>query len=99
MHPDLKRNLKCMTYVNYVVTDEEDRVVSSIANAIPKSKSKGAPKVSVKVYNAAFGLIPVEQYQSSLRARTLTREDPQAANAIDRKSTRLNSSHSQISYA
>jgi SpoVK/Ycf46/Vps4 family AAA+-type ATPase len=82
MHPDLKRNLNCLTYVNYVVTDEEDRVVKAIANSVVKSKKKDAPKVSVKIYNSAFGLIPVEQYQSSLRSRTHSRVDQQFANAI-----------------
>lgn len=82
MHPDLKRNLNCLTYVNYVVTDEEDRVVKAIANSVVKSKKKGAPTVSVKIYNSAFGLIPVEQYQSSLRSRTHSRVDQQFANAI-----------------
>lgn len=80
MHPDLKRNLKCMTYVNYVVTDEEDRVIRSIANSIVKPAQRKT-RVTVQVYNAAFGLIPAEQYQSSLRNRTLSRED-NFANAI-----------------
>ena len=80
MHPDLKRNLNCMTYVNYVVSDEEDRVINSIANSFvkrmgSKGPQKGAPLVSVKVFNAAFGLIPVEQYQISLKQRSLSRED------------------------
>lgn len=80
MHPDLKRNLNCMTYVNYVVTDEEDRVIRSIANAGSKT-SKRKTKVSVKIYNPAFGLIPVEQFQSSIRNRTLSRDEAYA-NAI-----------------
>lgn len=80
MHPDLKRNLKCMTYVNYVVTDEEDRVINSIAHALAKrmgqqrTSKKGPPGVSVKVYNAAFGLIPVEHLQNNLKQRALARE-------------------------
>lgn len=69
-----------MTYVNYVVSDEEDRVINSIANSFVKRmgtkgpQRKGAPRVTVKVFNAAFGLIPVEQYQVSLKQRSLSRE-------------------------
>jgi SpoVK/Ycf46/Vps4 family AAA+-type ATPase len=78
MHPDLKRNLNCMTYVNYVVSDEEDRVINAIANSfVKKADSKGpqkGPRSSVKIYNAAFGLIPVEQYQVSLHSRSLARD-------------------------
>lgn len=88
MHPDLKRNLKCMTYVNYVVTEEEDRIINSIANAFVKPKkkdkegqAKGPPSVQVKVYNSAFGLIPAEHLQSNWRQRALNREQ-NFANAI-----------------
>lgn len=87
MHPDLKRNLSCLTYVNYVVTDEEDRVINAIANSFvkrsgpQKASEKGRPKVTVKVYSSSFGLIPVEQLQSSLRTRALAR-DEQFSNAI-----------------
>ena len=81
MHPDLKRNLNCMTPVSYIVTDEEDRIVTAMAGALLKPKKKDALKVALKIYNSAFGLIPVEQYQSSLRNRTLSREDT-FANAI-----------------
>src|SRR5262245_7795172 len=86
MHPDLKRNLNCLTYVNYVVTDEEDRVIHSIANSLVKP-SGGADKAKkprppvCKVFNAAFGLIPVEQYQVALNTRSLARED-QFANVV-----------------
>src|SRR5690606_32339753 len=54
--------------------------INSIANSFVKrmgTKShqrKGAPRVTVKVFNAAFGLIPVAQYQVSLKQRTLSRE-------------------------
>lgn len=68
-----------MTYVNYVVTDEEDRVINAIANSFikkaQKASKKGAPSVSVKVFNGTFGLIPVEQFQSNLQQRALARED------------------------
>jgi AAA+ superfamily predicted ATPase len=69
-----------MTYVNYVVTEEEDRVINSIANSFVKRKAskKGAPSVSVKVFNAAFGLIPVEQYQVNLKQRSLARDEHHA---------------------
>src|SRR2546427_6586735 len=44
---------------------------------------------------------PVLALQQAGRLRVLTalREGPQGARGLDRKSTRLNSSHSQISYA
>lgn len=68
-----------MTYVNYVVSEEEDRVINAIANSfVKKMAAKGphkGPRASVKVFNAAFGLIPVEQYQVSLKQRSLSRED------------------------
>lgn len=75
-----------MTYVNYVVSDEEDRVINAIANSfIKRADSKGpqkGPQSSVKVYNAAFGLIPVEQWQVSLKNRSLSRE-PGHGNVIE----------------
>src|SRR2546430_4762862 len=54
-------------------------------------EDRGAPQLLVDLPDAVLRDVPV--------AGQLVRERPHVAGALDRKSTRLNSSHSQISYA
>src|SRR2546427_8308258 len=57
--------------------------------------------LAVAVAATAFACVKGEQsaQQADSTARNLTLAPTESSGAIDRKSTRLNSSHSQISYA
>src|SRR2546430_157048 len=72
----------------------------------PKPASAKPPPVSVKLSGAAarstgFGVIPVTQSAHPLTVRLMLAGELKLSALVwlDRKSTRLNSSHSQISYA
>lgn len=69
LNPELKMHLRSLTRVVYYVTDEEDRVISDINDALKKNTKSTGTKVFV--FNPTMGLLEAEQYIRNLKTRVL----------------------------